>query len=119
MTNFVLLKGAASPTATVRFARDATQKGIEPSHFRLFEGRTLSSTGVGTYLGGMSRSVDEQMENAIFDSVMSGASNVIDTAINYRAMKSEKSIGRALVRLAEAGISRPIIHLNKKWLHHK
>jgi aryl-alcohol dehydrogenase-like predicted oxidoreductase len=62
----------------------------------------------------MSSSVDEQMENAIFDSVKSGAFNVIDTAINYRAMKSEKSIGRALVRLAEAGISRDQLFISTK-----
>ena len=44
------------------------------------------------------------MENAVYESIKSGAVNVIDTAINYRAMKSEKSIGRALSRLIKEDI---------------
>jgi aryl-alcohol dehydrogenase-like predicted oxidoreductase len=44
------------------------------------------------------------MENAVYESVKSGAVNVIDTSINYRAMKSEKSIGRALSRLIKEDI---------------
>jgi len=36
------------------------------------------------------------MFNAIIDSVRSGGVNIIDTAINYRYMKSERTIGAAL-----------------------
>jgi len=36
------------------------------------------------------------MFNAIIDSVESGGVNVIDTAINYRYMKSERTVGAAL-----------------------
>jgi aryl-alcohol dehydrogenase-like predicted oxidoreductase len=56
------------------------------------------------------------MENAIYESVKSGAVNVIDTAINYRAMKSEKSIGRALSRLIndECIISRDEVFICTK-----
>jgi aryl-alcohol dehydrogenase-like predicted oxidoreductase len=36
------------------------------------------------------------MFNAIIDSVKSGGVNVIDTAINYRYMKSERVIGACL-----------------------
>jgi aryl-alcohol dehydrogenase-like predicted oxidoreductase len=56
---------------------------------------------MGTYLGQPSEGDDQAVENAVFESVKSGAINVIDTAINYRAMRSEKSIGRALLRLVK------------------
>lgn len=36
------------------------------------------------------------MFNAIIDSVKTGGVNVIDTAINYRYMKSERTVGAAL-----------------------
>ena len=36
------------------------------------------------------------MFNAIVDSVNTGGVNVIDTAINYRYMKSERTVGAAL-----------------------
>jgi len=54
---------------------------------------------MGTYLGQPTFEDDNDIESAIYDSIKSGAINVIDTAINYRAMKSEKSIGRALLHL--------------------
>ena len=56
------------------------------------------------YLGQPNTEDDKAMENAIYESIKSGAVNVIDTSINYRAMKSEKSIGRALTRLIKDGI---------------
>ena len=36
------------------------------------------------------------MFNSIIDSVKTGGVNLIDTAINYRYMKSERSLGAAL-----------------------
>ena len=49
------------------------------------------------------------------------AVNVIDSAINYRAMKSEKSIGRALSRLIKEDIiTRDEVFIcTKKWIHYK
>ncbi len=59
---------------------------------------------------------DKAMENAVYESIKSGSVNVIDTAINYRAMKSEKSIGRALSRLIndEGVISRDEVFICTK-----
>ena len=54
---------------------------------------------MGTYLGQITQEDDLAIENAVYESIKTGAVNVIDTAINYRAMKSEKSISRALIRL--------------------
>jgi aryl-alcohol dehydrogenase-like predicted oxidoreductase len=59
---------------------------------------------MGTYLGEPTVQHDELIENAIYDSVRSGAVNVLDTAINYRFMKSEKCIGRALSRLIDDNV---------------
>ena len=36
------------------------------------------------------------MFNSVMDSIKTGGVNIIDTAINYRYMKSERSIGAAL-----------------------
>lgn len=70
---------------------------------------------MGTYLGQPTKEDDLAVENAVYQSVKSGAVNVIDTAINYRAMKSEKSIGRALLRLVSDGvISRDQVFVSTK-----
>jgi aryl-alcohol dehydrogenase-like predicted oxidoreductase len=70
---------------------------------------------MGTYLGDITDYEDEAIENATYESIKSGAMNVIDTAINYRAMKSEKSIGRALSRLTKDHIiSRDQVFISTK-----
>lgn len=93
----------------------ATSIGIPQSHFKVFDGLCLSSIGMGTYLGQLTHEDDLAVENAVYRSVKSGAVNVIDTAINYRAMKSEKSIGRAILRLAKDGvISRDQVFISTK-----
>ena len=70
----------------------------DPNHFRKTYGDQLniSSVGIGTYVGAPEREDDLKMFNAIIDSVESGGVNVIDTAINYRYMKSERTVGAAL-----------------------
>ena len=101
---YEVLNGYATDTGTKRYMEYAIQRGKPSNHFRLFDGLYLSSIGMGTYLGDLSTEDDNAMENAVYESIKSGAINVIDTAINYRAMKSEKSIGRALLRLRKEGI---------------
>lgn len=112
----VLIEGFATEKGTSRYVRYAVnEKGKPESHFRIFDGLNLSSLGMGTYLGDATDYEDEAIENAIYESVKSGAMNVIDTAINYRAMKSEKSIGRALLRLIrDRIISREQIFISTK-----
>eukprot|EP00741_Cyanophora_paradoxa_P023088 tig00021537_g22298.t1 len=56
----------------------------------------LSSFGVGTYLGEMDDATDALVENAIVKSVDTGCLNVVDTAINYRMQRGERTTGRAL-----------------------
>jgi len=101
---YKILNGYATPSGTKEYVEYALQSGKPTAHFRLFDGLYLSSIGMGTYLGQPSAEDDNAMENAVYESIKSGAVNVIDTAINYRAMKSEKTIGRALLRLETDGI---------------
>jgi aryl-alcohol dehydrogenase-like predicted oxidoreductase len=102
---YEFLKGYATPNGTKEFTNYAIQKKSKPAaHFRLFGDLHLSSVGVGTYLGELTKEDDKAVENSLYQSVKSGAVNVIDTAINYRAMRSEKSIGRALSRLVHDGV---------------
>jgi aryl-alcohol dehydrogenase-like predicted oxidoreductase len=95
------VEGFATSEGTKNYTEYAMSQGRPISHFKSFDSLHLSSIGMGTYLGQPSEEDDQAVENAVFESVKSGAVNVIDTAINYRAMRSEKSIGRALLRLVK------------------
>ncbi|HJR84381.1 MAG TPA: aldo/keto reductase [Nitrososphaeraceae archaeon] len=107
--------GHATPQGTKKYMENAIKNGFPNSHFRSFDNLNLSSLGMGTYLGQITPEDDRDLENAIYESVKSGAMNVIDTAINYRSMKSEKNIGNAMKRLVEDGvISRDQVFISTK-----
>jgi aryl-alcohol dehydrogenase-like predicted oxidoreductase len=74
-------------------------------HYREVRGLVLSSLGVGTYLGQPNESTDAGYAAALVAAVESGI-NVIDTAINYRLQRSERSVGTALKVLAHKGFTR-------------
>lgn len=114
LSGYQILEGFATAQGTKTFAANAIAKGKPQGHFRTFGGLLLSSIGMGTYLGDITEHDDRAVEEAVYRSVKSGAVNVIDTAINYRAMKSEKSIGRALERLAREGITRDQVFVSTK-----
>ena len=82
-------------------------------HFRSAQGLTLSSVGIGTYLGDWDETTDDNYAEAIVRFVELGG-NVIDTAANYRFQRSERSIGRALKSLAEKGIGRDELFISTK-----
>jgi len=111
----IYIKGFASSEGTKKFRDNAIKKGKSNLHFKEFDDLILSSIGMGTYLGDLSKEDDIDIENALYESVKSHAINVIDSAINYRAMKSEKSIGRSITRLVNDGIiSRDEIFVSTK-----
>ncbi|HHT9153643.1 MAG TPA: aldo/keto reductase, partial [Candidatus Hypogeohydataceae bacterium YC40] len=60
----------------------------------------VSTIGIGTYLGREDDVTDASYFDAIIEAVALGC-NVIDTALNYRGMKSEKVVGRAVWSLSE------------------
>jgi len=103
MRGLRLQTGFATAEGTARYREMALGKGAVPDHFRTVRALSLSSLGVGTYLGEADSATDRLVEEAVYESVVSGAVNVIDTAINYRMQKGERSIGRALDRLAADG----------------
>lgn len=82
-------------------------------YFRESQGLTVSSLGIGTYLGDPGEKTDTAYTEAIVAAVQSGI-NVIDTAINYRFQRSERSIGAALKQLFARGFSRSGIVLCTK-----
>ncbi|MFL6480431.1 MAG: aldo/keto reductase [Nitrososphaera sp.] len=114
-SSYQTLEGNATPEGSKKYVEYAASQGRPRSHFRSFDGLYLSSLGMGTYLGQPNDEDDQAVENAAYQSIKSGAVNVIDTAINYRAMRSEKSIGRALLRLVNEGvISRNQVFISTK-----
>jgi len=86
--------------------RDALAGKVPATHFRAIDGLTVSSVGLGTYLGDESDETDRAYGQAIVDAANLGC-NLFDTAINYRAQRSERVLGQALAALGrELGLSR-------------
>jgi aryl-alcohol dehydrogenase-like predicted oxidoreductase len=105
--------GKATTEGTRRYVERFKGK-IPEDHFREVQGLFISSIGLGTYLGNMDQQSDRNYEDAIFKALGSGC-NLIDTAINYRFMRSEKNIGNALSKaIAEKVVSRDEIVIATK-----
>jgi aryl-alcohol dehydrogenase-like predicted oxidoreductase len=69
---------------------------------------------MGTYLGNPDAQTDLLVIDAVKKSVTSGI-NVIDTAINYRAQKAERSVGKAVGELVlEGKIERDQVFISTK-----
>jgi len=92
----------ASGTAS---SRDGLAE-LPAAHFRTLDGLTVSSIGLGTYLGEEDDETDRGYGQAIVDAANLGC-NLLDTAINYRAQRSERVIGQTLLQLErELGLPR-------------
>jgi aryl-alcohol dehydrogenase-like predicted oxidoreductase len=65
-------------------------------------GNSLSSIGIGTYLGDDTEADDFAYVDAVRRAIASGI-NVVDSAINYRCQRSERAVGRALSGVFLAG----------------
>jgi len=98
------LTGWATPESTERY-RQRFAGEIPPEHFQHAHGLWLSSIGIGTYLGNHDAETDQLYQSAAVRAVELGC-NVIDSAINYRFQRSERSIGAALKDLAVKGFHR-------------
>lgn len=94
------IKGSATSEGTGRYCqRFADQL---PGHYRQSQGLWVSSIGLGTYLGDLTKEVDDQYTNAMLFAATKGI-NVFDTAANYRQMRSERALGRAIAELISTG----------------
>lgn len=95
------LAGYATPEGTARYADRFGGRAVG-GHFRERDGKWLSSLGIGTYLGEPNAATDELYTGAVARALELGV-NVIDTAINYRFQRSERSVGAALKAQVAAG----------------
>ncbi len=106
-----MISGFATSDGTKKFAQNS---GVNQANFNEFENLTLSNVGIGTYLGDPDSRTDELVTNAVKQSISSGI-NVVDTAINYRAQKAERSVGKGISELIQEGkISRDQIFVSSK-----
>ena len=106
-----MISGYATSEGTKDFSKNSQ---VNLDNFKIFEDLHLSNVGIGTYLGNPDSQTDELVKNAVKQSVLSGV-NVIDTAINYRAQKAERSVGKALSELIQEGkITRNQVFISSK-----
>ncbi len=92
----------ATPAGTAGY-RDAHATLAATGHFRSsVTGLTISSIGLGTYLGD-----EDDASDALYGEATAGAielgCNVIDAAINYRCQRSERIVGGTIARLIRDG----------------
>jgi aryl-alcohol dehydrogenase-like predicted oxidoreductase len=92
----------ATADATAAY-RDTRAERVPAAHFRPLDGLTVSSIGLGTYLGEETDEADRAYGQAIVDALALGC-NVLDTAINYRAQRSERVVGQALGGMVREGL---------------
>ncbi len=107
-----MISGFATKQGTLRFSQKFPN--ISAGNFKKIHDLTLSNVGIGTYLGDADAKTDALVTDAVKNSVLSGI-NIIDTAINYRSQKAERSVGRAISELVDEGkICRDEIFVSSK-----
>jgi aryl-alcohol dehydrogenase-like predicted oxidoreductase len=94
-----MLKGRATAQATAAYAARFANL---PGNYRPTLGMSVSSIGIGTYLGEPDEETDRAYDGAL-KAALRGGINLIDTAVNYRLQRSERNIGSALAELVAAG----------------
>jgi aryl-alcohol dehydrogenase-like predicted oxidoreductase len=87
----------ATQEGTTRYI-DRFPKYRDAAFYRTILGLEVSSLGIGTYLGSDDDAADQAYTEALI-AAGEGGINLIDTAINYRNQRSERSVGAALRRL--------------------
>jgi len=103
--NDVRIPGRATPESTHRYAQRFAER-IAPGHFReIAGGLWASSIGIGTYLGEPDSVTDRGYTESVV-AALQGGFNLVDSAINYRFQRSERSVGAALKQLVASGFSR-------------
>lgn len=95
------IKGFATSQGTENFKKRFKGRLAE-GHFKKSHQLWFSSIGIGSYLGDPTDQADLSYQEALKETIRSGV-NVIDSAINYRCQRSERSFGEAIRELIGAG----------------
>lgn len=98
------IAGRATAAGTARF-HQRHAPNVADDHVRRLDDLSLSSLGLGTYLGPVDDAADARYRAATARALELGV-NVVDAAINYRHQRSERALGRALADAVDAGIGR-------------
>src|SRR5437762_11243362 len=99
-----LISGSATAEGTKRYLTRLAST-VVPAHFRELEGIAVATIGLGTYLGREDGATDVMYQDAIALALELGV-NTIDTAINYRHQRSERSVRAALASAISGGAVR-------------
>jgi aryl-alcohol dehydrogenase-like predicted oxidoreductase len=95
----------ATSEGTKRFASRFGEQYV-PDFYRSSRSLlTVSSVGLGTYLGDSNDATDALYTEAAQAALAAGI-NIIDTAINYRCQRSERVIGKVLQEMMDRGVIR-------------
>lgn len=107
------LDATVTEDATAVYAAQFSDHFV-PEFYRVGVARsTVSSIGIGTYLGDCSDEEDAAYTETIATAITSGV-NVVDTAINYRCQRSERAVGAAIQRAIDRGTRREAIFVCTK-----
>jgi aryl-alcohol dehydrogenase-like predicted oxidoreductase len=113
MADAATIRGFATAEGTAGYRARRGARAAE-GHFRTWRGLTLSSLGIGTYLGAEDEATDRAYEATVRRALELGF-NVVDSAINYRHQRSERNVGAVLRALArEVRIAREDVLLATK-----
>lgn len=93
--------GFATAEGTARYAARFPALGAK-EFYRTAQRLTLSSLGIGSYLGNIDDATDAGYVASVTAALRNGI-NVVDTSLNYRHQSSERNIGAALAALMDAG----------------
>jgi aryl-alcohol dehydrogenase-like predicted oxidoreductase len=96
-----MIKGKATAEGTATFARNHPK--AHEKHWKNALGLTLSSVGMGSYLGNADPVTDGRYAAAL-GKALEGGINVFDSAINYRYQRSERNLGAGLKKAIEGGL---------------
>jgi aryl-alcohol dehydrogenase-like predicted oxidoreductase len=89
--------GRATPSGTAHY-----RSQFPAEFYRDAAGLSVSTLGLGTYLGEPDERTDQGYAAAV-ETAVRGGINFLDSAINYRHQRSERSIGTALSHLFASG----------------
>ena len=97
-----LIAECATQEGTERYRGKFAAVRAEDFYRALGDMLSVSSLGLGTYLGDCDDATDAAYAAAAEQAVRSGI-NLLDSAINYRCQRSERALGKAVRRLISSG----------------